>query len=69
MFQITDRVIEGESLLKEIATASVGAVVTFEGRIRNHNDGKAVVALEYDIYPELALKEGEPRGVWRGGVR
>lgn len=59
MFQITDKAIEGEALLQAIAAQSVGALVTFEGRIRNHNDGKEVEGLEYDIYPELAIKEGE----------
>lgn len=35
-----------------------GAQVTFEGRVRNHNDGRDVLSLEYEAYDELAAKEG-----------
>ena len=31
-----------------------GAVVTFEGRVRNVNDGRRVVRLHYDAYPAMA---------------
>ncbi len=34
--------------------AGTGAVVTFEGRVRNVNEGRAVVRLHYDAYPEMA---------------
>jgi molybdopterin synthase catalytic subunit len=36
-----------------------GACVTFEGRVRNHNEGRAVQALEYEAYVELGVAEGE----------
>jgi molybdopterin synthase catalytic subunit len=32
--------------------------VVFEGRVRDHNDGKGVVALEYEAFAELALPIG-----------
>lgn len=35
-----------------------GAVVTFEGLVRNHNNGREVQGLFYDSYRELAEKEG-----------
>ncbi len=38
---------------------SAGALVTFEGRVRNQNEGKEVRALEYEAYLPLAEKEGE----------
>ncbi len=31
-----------------------GAVVTFEGRVRDRNDGRRVVRLHYDAYREMA---------------
>lgn len=31
-----------------------GAVVAFEGRVRNVNQGRRVVRLQYDAYPEMA---------------
>jgi molybdopterin synthase catalytic subunit len=36
----------------------VGAVVSFEGVVRDNNDGKAVVELEYSAYQVLAEREG-----------
>jgi molybdopterin synthase catalytic subunit len=36
----------------------VGAVVRFEGVVRDNNDGKAVVELEYSAYQVLAEREG-----------
>ncbi len=35
-----------------------GAMVRFDGIVRNHNEGKDVDALEYEAYEPLALKEG-----------
>ncbi len=37
----------------------VGGVVVFEGRVRNHHNGRAVTALAYSVYRELAIREGE----------
>jgi molybdopterin synthase catalytic subunit len=36
-----------------------GACATFEGRVRNHNEGRAVEALDYEAYGPLAEREGE----------
>ena len=35
-----------------------GGFVAFEGWVRNYNDGKAVLRLEYEAYAELAILEG-----------
>lgn len=35
-----------------------GALVAFEGRVRDHNEGRAVERLEYEIYRPLAEQEG-----------
>lgn len=32
--------------------------MTFEGRVRNHNEGRRVEHLEYEGYEALAVKEG-----------
>ena len=42
----------------EIPTAA-GAVVSFDGRVRDHNEGRRVCGLAYSAYPALALSEGE----------
>lgn len=36
-----------------------GAVVSFDGRVRDHNEGRRVCKLAYSAYPALALSEGE----------
>jgi molybdopterin synthase catalytic subunit len=36
-----------------------GGYVSFEGWVRNHNDGRAVQNLEYEAYESLGVKEGE----------
>ena len=33
-----------------------GAVAQFFGVVRNHNDGLAAAAVDYDVHPELASK-------------
>ena len=38
---------------------AAGAVVTFDGRVRDHNEGKTVQRLAYSAYAALALSEGE----------
>jgi len=42
--------------LQEVAGTDCGAVVSFTGTVRSSNHGKAVVRLEYEAYPEMALR-------------
>jgi len=42
--------------LREVAGADCGAVVSFVGTVRATNQGKRVVRLEYEAYPEMALR-------------
>lgn len=57
-FWITSEVIDSANLARSLQTPRAGALVTFEGWVRNHNEGLAVTALEYQVYEQLALKEG-----------
>lgn len=57
-FQITDEVIDPKSLRKELLCEVSGAYASFEGWVRNHNEGKPVDGLEYSSYKPLAEKEG-----------
>lgn len=41
------------------ADHACGGVVTFEGRVRDHHEGRAVTALEYEAYEALAQAEGD----------
>ena len=38
---------------------STGAFASFEGRVRNEHGGRAVLRLDYEAHPELAIQEGE----------
>lgn len=58
LFDITDQPINSHPLIIALQHDQAGALVTFEGWVRDHNDGKSVGSLEYQIYKELAIKEG-----------
>jgi len=45
-----------EAPLREVAGADCGAVVSFVGTVRATNHGKRVVRLEYEAYPEMAVR-------------
>ena len=52
---LTDERIDVEALEASVARSSHGALVTFVGRARNiADDGRGVVELEYEVYPEMA---------------
>ena len=59
MFRLTSEPIDANALRLELEHASAGACVAFEGVVRDDNDGRAVLRLEYEAYPALALKEGD----------
>lgn len=59
MFSISDSPLNRDELVQSLANDKAGAIVVFEGWVRNHNEGKPVKSLEYQVYRELALKEGE----------
>jgi molybdopterin synthase catalytic subunit len=52
---LTDAVIDVEALERVVAGPGHGALVTFVGRARDHaDDGREVVELEYEVFPEMA---------------
>jgi molybdopterin synthase catalytic subunit len=57
-FKITSAVIDPAAQKRELETSTAGACVTFEGWVRDHNDGEAVQALEYEAHQAIAEKEG-----------
>ena len=44
------------SLAERVRAPASGAVVTFLGTVRETSRGRKVVALEYEAYPEMALR-------------
>jgi molybdopterin synthase catalytic subunit len=49
--------LHGEQLLRDFPAAADGAVVLFDGVVRNHSRGRRTLYLDYSAYPEMALKE------------
>jgi molybdopterin synthase catalytic subunit len=58
-FQISAEPIDIATRQRALADPRAGAVVTFEGWVRNRNEGQPVESLEYEAYTPLAEKEGE----------
>jgi len=52
--EVTDDELDGGDLLRRMGGTSDGAVIVFEGRVRDHNSGRAVVGLHYDAYRNMA---------------
>ncbi|MGJ8654487.1 MAG: molybdenum cofactor biosynthesis protein MoaE [Opitutaceae bacterium] len=53
-FQITDSAIDPTALRRTMLNTSAGAYCSYEGWVRDHNEGKAVTALHYHGYEALA---------------
>src|SRR4051812_25561350 len=58
MFRISSQPLDPAALASVLRDVRAGACVTFEGWVRNRNDGQAVHALDYEAYAPLAEKEG-----------
>jgi len=54
-FAITRRSIDARSLSARLLHGSEGAVVTFEGTVRNHTNGRRTLYLDYEAYEPMAL--------------
>jgi molybdopterin synthase catalytic subunit len=52
--EVTEGPLDGSALLRRLGSPSDGAVIVFEGRVRDHNAGRSVVRLHYDAYREMA---------------
>lgn len=57
-FRIASEPLEPELLKNMLSDAHAGACVTFEGWVRDHNEGRPVSSLEYEAFAALAEKEG-----------
>lgn len=58
-FRFSRTPINVESLRQELADPSCGGYTSFEGLVRNNNEGMSVRHLEYEAFEPLAIKEGE----------
>jgi adenylyltransferase/sulfurtransferase len=59
VFEIVTHPIDGQALRRDLLDEAAGGLVIFEGLVRNHNEGRAVSALEYEIFASMAHREAE----------
>jgi molybdopterin synthase catalytic subunit len=57
MFRLTDTPIDLQELVDFVTDPEAGAIATFIGTTRDNNQGRKVIALDYEAYPEMAEKE------------
>ncbi len=58
-FALLDRAIDDRRLKQALLNGSCGALATFEGWVRNHNNARAVRHLTYYGYEKLAINQGK----------
>lgn len=57
MFRVAREKIDLQELVRFVTDPEAGAIATFIGTTRNNNEGRKVIALDYEAYPEMAEKE------------
>ena len=57
-FRLSDAAIDAGPLREALLAHGAGAYASFEGWVRDHNDGRAVDGLRYEAYAALAEAEG-----------
>jgi len=55
-FALTRHAIDTHAIIRRIQTGAEGAVVTFEGTVRNNTRGRRTLCLDYEGYESMALK-------------
>ena len=61
-YRITRHAISAADLASELRAAKDGAVVVFEGIVRNHSGGRATLYLKYEAYEPMAIRKMEELG-------
>lgn len=59
LFRLSAEPIDVDAERSVIDHPAAGACIAFEGRVRDHNDGRRVHALDYQAYARLAEAEGQ----------
>jgi molybdopterin synthase catalytic subunit len=57
-FRVAGGSIDVPAFREALEDRASGAAVLFEGRVRDHNEGRRVLRLEYEVYAPLAVSEG-----------
>jgi molybdopterin synthase catalytic subunit len=59
LFELSDVPLDVPALSLSLSSGHAGALVSFEGRVRDSSEGRRVTGLEYDAYLPLCRREGE----------
>ena len=59
MIRIVATPIDVSEVIAAVEDPATGGIATFVGVTRNHNQGRKVKGLEYEAYPDMALREME----------
>ena len=57
-FSVASTAIDVAAARKAVADTGCGALVVFEGWVRDHNEGQEVERLEYELYRPIVEREG-----------
>lgn len=57
MYRVTGEPLNIDEIVRLVGRPGAGAIATFIGTARDHNDGRKVISLEYEAYPEMAEQE------------
>ena len=60
---LTRERIDAEKIVAEAKSGEDGAVVVFDGIVRNHTRGRRTLHLDYEAYEEMALKQMRELGL------
>ena len=61
-FRITRAPISAAEFARQLSAPEDGAVVVFEGIVRNHSRGRSTLYLEYEAYEPMAIRKMEELG-------
>jgi molybdopterin synthase catalytic subunit len=56
LFEVVEDDVSVDGVVARLADPANGAVVTFVGVVRDETDGRKVLYLEYEAYPEMAVQ-------------
>jgi molybdopterin synthase catalytic subunit len=52
---LVDKTIDADALIRYVRTGADGAIVTFDGCVRNQSHGRSTLYLDYEAYESMAL--------------
>ncbi|HKT13292.1 MAG TPA: molybdenum cofactor biosynthesis protein MoaE [Terriglobia bacterium] len=62
IYRVTEERISASDLARSLQSPEDGALVTFEGVVRNHSGGRKTLYLEYEAYTPMAIRKMEEIG-------